>query len=54
MEYGKFVWLNNDLSTESNEEGIAVFEALTPIGSTRDNFYIHFVCDGLATAFWGD
>jgi len=53
IEAGKFAWLDNVASLPSDENGVAVFENLSVVGSTADNIYIYFTCDALTTAFWG-
>lgn len=52
-EAGKFAWLEGDLSRDSDENGIAIFENLTIKGTNSKHIYIFFVCDGLITQFWG-
>jgi len=53
IEANKFAWLTGEVSTVSDEDGIAKFTNLSVLGSTADNFYIFFTCDALHTIFFG-
>lgn len=52
-ENGRYALLGGDLSSPSDNDGIASFSNLTILGSNSKNLYIFFACDGLITQLWG-
>ena len=52
-ENGRYALLGGDLSSPSDDNGVASFSNLTILGSNSKSVYIFFACDGLITQLWG-
>lgn len=48
----RFALLQNDVSTPSDENGIAVFQNLTVVGTTLQTFYLFLSCDNAVVLLW--